>query len=80
NYPNPFNPSTQISFDLPQSSFTRLTVYDMLGRKVSSLVNEKLVAGSYSYRWEASNYSSGFYIYRLEASGKVRTGKMLLIK
>ena len=86
NYPNPFNPSTKIKFDLPNSSNVKLYVYDMLGREVAKLVDSKLDAGSYSYNWDASSYSSGIYFYRIETSSQggasnfVSTKKMLLVK
>ena len=92
NYPNPFNPKTVISYRLPVISDVKLIVYDMLGREVATLVNEKLSAGSYEVDWpaptgDASNYVSGVYFYRLEAmpDGRqagdyVETKKMLLIK
>jgi hypothetical protein len=68
NYPNPFNPVTNIVFDLPSASFTRLVVYDILGREIAILVNEQLRAGSYNIDWNASNYSSGIYFYKLYVS------------
>jgi hypothetical protein len=80
NYPNPFNPVTNISFTLPKAAKVKLTVYDMLGREVETLVNMELGQGSYSYRFDGHNLSSGVYIYSLEA-GSVRTAKkMALIK
>lgn len=80
NYPNPFNPSTSITFELPVQSRVRLTVFDMLGRKVSELADEVRVAGSHSVAWDASQFSSGVYLYRLEVGKEVFTKKMLLIK
>jgi hypothetical protein len=67
NYPNPFNPSTTIRYELPKSSMVRLSVYDILGREVSVLVNEKKNAGSYEVRFDATGWSSGVYFYRLQA-------------
>ena len=67
NYPNPFNPSTTIRFDLPTSSEVRLSVFDMLGREVSALVNERREAGYHSVNFNASGFSSGVYFYRLQA-------------
>jgi len=80
NYPNPFNPETKIKFELPKSSFTTLIVYDALGREVAILVNEKLNAGSYEETWNATNFSSGIYFYRLESDNFTETKKMILIK
>jgi len=85
NFPNPFNPSTKISFDLPVDAKVKLTVYDMLGREVKSMVNTQLSTGRYEYQFEGSNFSSGIYFYRIEAvdnSGKkfVQTKRMVLVK
>ncbi len=85
NYPNPFNPSTLISFDIPKASKVRLTVFNLLGEVVSQGVNEELSAGKYSYSFNGSDLSSGLYIYRLEAlstegENYVKTFKMVLIK
>jgi len=80
NYPNPFNPSTTITFDLPKSGFVSLIIYDVLGREVSILLNRKLTAGSYIGKWNAEEYNSGVYFYRLTAGDYVETRKMLLVK
>jgi glycosidase len=80
NYPNPFNPSTTINYQLAGNSEVTLKVYDMLGREVATLVEGRKSAGSYSVRFNASSLSSGMYIYRLQAGGKVFTQKMMLIK
>ena len=81
NYPNPFNPSTKIGFDLPESANVSLVVYDLLGRQVSTILdNKSLSAGSYSYIMDASNLTSGVYIYRIQAGGFISTKKMTLIK
>jgi hypothetical protein len=80
NYPNPFNPSTKIKFALPNSSIVKLAVYDMLGREVSSLVNEQLQPGTYEYEFEASGLNSGVYFYKIESNNFTETKKMLLIK
>jgi hypothetical protein len=80
NYPNPFNPSTRIRFDLPIQSEVKFEIYDMLGRKVATIIDETLSAGSYERVWDASNLSSGVYITRLVTSNGVFTNKMTLIK
>lgn len=80
NYPNPFNPSTFISFDIPKNSYVKLTVYDALGREVSTLVSEALQSGRHEYSWNAAGFPSGVYYYRLQASGFVETKKMILTK
>jgi glycosidase len=79
-YPNPFNPSTQITFNLEQAGRVQLGVYDLLGREVRVLVQEALQAGVHEYRFDASSLSSGTYIVRLIHEGKVSTQKITLIK
>lgn len=80
NYPNPFNPSTVIKYELPQNSTVRLQVFDMLGREVVTLVDEQQSAGEYSATFDASKLSSGIYIYRLQAGNSVIIKQMTLIK
>lgn len=80
NFPNPFNPSTRIRFDIAKSSFTSLTIYDVLGRKVSSIVNKKLDSGTYLAEWNAVNNSSGIYFYRLQTETYSETKRMILVK
>jgi hypothetical protein len=80
NYPNPFNPETNITFDVSKTGFVSLKVYDISGREVAALVNEKLQGGSYMYKWNGANLSSGTYFYRLTAEGFTQTKKMLLLK
>lgn len=80
NYPNPFNPSTTIKFDLPKNAFTMLIVYDAAGREVKTLVNENLSAGTYSYSFNAEGLSSGIYFYRIEAGEFSNIKKMILVK
>jgi len=84
NYPNPFNPTTKIKFDVPSVGQTFLSVYDVLGKEVATLVNEQLNAGTYEVDWDASNYPSGVYMYQLIAgdpSAPLRmTKKMILVK
>jgi hypothetical protein len=80
NYPNPFNPTTTIKFGLPTTSQVNLTVYDVLGRKVLVLVNERKNAGVHEVRFDGSNLASGVYLYRLQAGSFVETKKMLVVK
>ena len=80
NYPNPFNPLTNIKFDIPKSSYVKITVYDNLGKEVAKLVDKKLPAGSYEVDWNASNYASGIYFYRIETNEFSDVKKMILIK
>jgi hypothetical protein len=80
NYPNPFNPSTNVSFYLPKAGNVTLKIYDLLGREVATLVDDNLNAGSYSVEWNAANYSSGIYLYKLKSADFSETKKMLLVK
>lgn len=80
NYPNPFNPTTKIKFDVPKPSFTKLIIYDMLGREVTTLVNEELKPGTYETDWDASYYSSGVYFYKIISGDFVETKKMVLMR
>jgi hypothetical protein len=80
NYPNPFNPSTTISYQLPVSSQVTLTITDMLGRELAVLVKDVQSAGSHQIEWDARNYSSGAYIYRLQADNFVAVKQMVLVK
>jgi len=80
NYPNPFNPTTTLKYQLPASSKVTLKVYDVLGNEVATLLNEEKEAGTYEVMFEASNYSSGVYFYRLQAGSFVETKKMVLMK
>ena len=80
NYPNPFNPTTIISYKLPLSSLVTIKVYDVLGREVQTLVNERQNAGDHSVTFSAGNLSSGVYFYRLQAGTYHDTKKLLLLK
>jgi len=81
NFPNPFNPSTKINFDLPKDSKVTLVIYDLLGRVVKRLLNSEFKqAGRYSIDFNASNLASGVYFYRIEAGDFVMTKKMVLVK
>ncbi len=80
NFPNPFNPSTSISFTLPSKSFVSLKVFDLIGREVATIVSEEISAGSYSRQWNASALSSGIYFYCLQAGSFTETKKLVLLK
>ncbi len=80
NYPNPFNPSTTISFSIPEAGMVTLKVYDMLGQEVATLVNEELAQGQFNVDFNASNLSSGTYIYQLNTQGATIAKKMMLLK
>jgi hypothetical protein len=80
NYPNPFNPATKINFSLPKSGNVKLSVFDITGKVISTIVNSELSAGSYSADFDAAGLSSGIYFYRLETGNFVSTKKMTLVK
>lgn len=80
NYPNPFNPTTTIEFQLRKAGNIVIKVFDLLGREVETLVNEKLPAGSYETRWDATGFGSGIYLVTLIAGGLKFSKKMVLIK
>lgn len=80
NYPNPFNPSTHLEFGIPESGFVSLKIYDVLGNEVASLVYEQLQPGSYEVDWNAENYPSGTYFYKLSSDAFSDTKRMFLIK
>lgn len=80
NYPNPFNPETKIKFDIQKSGYVRLSVYNSLGQKITELVNQNLSAGQYETGWNAKDFASGIYIYRLETEYFMESKQMLLIK
>ncbi len=80
NFPNPFNPSTVISYQLPADSFVSLKVYDINGREIAALVNEEQPAGKYSVQFSASNLAGGVYFYRLTAGNFSQTKKFIVLK
>jgi hypothetical protein len=80
NYPNPFNPVTTIEFNVPESDFITLKVYDITGKLISTLAEQNVKAGSYNAKWDASNYPSGIYIYSLQSSRFTESRKMILVK
>ena len=80
NFPNPFNPQTEIKFDIPKRSHVTLTVYNALGQKVADLVDKEYKPGYYKIHWNASKFSSGVYFYRIRSDNFVSTKKMMLLK
>ncbi|HPS65054.1 MAG TPA: T9SS type A sorting domain-containing protein, partial [Ignavibacteria bacterium] len=80
NFPNPFNPATNIKFSIPKSSLVRLSVFNVAGMEVETLLNETLTPGTYQTSWEASKYSSGVYFCKLQSESFSETKRMILIK
>ena len=80
NYPNPFNPATKLRIQIAKLGNVRVTVYDITGREISKLVNGQLKPGSYEISWDASNFPSGVYFYRMETDGFAESKKMILLK
>jgi len=80
NYPNPFNPSTKINFSVPVEGLVSIDVFNSIGQKVTTLVNEQMNAGNYSVDFNAVNLPSGIYFYKLQAGSFAETRKMLLLK
>ena len=85
NYPNPFNPTTQIRYDLPLDEYVTIIIYDVMGRKIKSLINTNQEAGYRSITWDATNdlgkpVSAGMYIYTIQAGEFRQTKKMVLLK
>lgn len=80
NYPNPFNAATAIQYELPREAFVSLKIYDMLGREVASLVNNRQQAGFYHVNWDASTQPTGIYLYRLQAGEYVDAKKLILLR
>ena len=80
NYPNPFNPATSIKYNIPKQSFVKLTVYDVLGREVTALVNEMKKPGPYEATFDGTGFASGVYMYKIEAGDFTDVKKMVLLK
>ena len=80
NYPNPFNPSTTINYSIPEAGNVELTIYDLLGNEVATLVSEEKAPGNYEVTFNAAEYGSGVYIYSLKVGGFAQTKKMILVK
>lgn len=79
-YPNPFNPSTTIRYQIPEMSFVTIKVYDVLGNEIATIVNEEKTIGSYEVEFDASELTSGIYFYQLKADNYIETKKMVLLK
>jgi hypothetical protein len=79
-YPNPFNPSTKLSFSLPNTARVKLSLFDVTGRNLATLADEVFQAGTYSATWNAESFASGTYFARLETSGFTHTQKLVLLK
>jgi hypothetical protein len=80
NFPNPFNPATTIQFQIPNSALTTLRVYDILGREISTILNQDLNAGVHKINWDSAHVASGVYFYRLASGKYVDTKKMIVAK
>jgi hypothetical protein len=80
NYPNPFNPNTTIKYYVPGNSFVTIKIYDVLGNELKTLINDEKSAGYYKIDFDASQFSSGIYIYELKSNEFVASKKMLLIR
>jgi hypothetical protein len=80
NYPNPFNPITKINYELPITNYVDLSIYNLLGEKVTTIVNEKQAAGRYQVQWDAAGFASGIYYYRIEAGEFQDVKKMILLR
>jgi hypothetical protein len=80
NYPNPFNAMTNVSFNLAKSGKVELSVYNLMGQKVESLINHRMEAGHHQINWNASSYSSGVYFFKFTTEGETFTKRMTLLK
>jgi len=80
NYPNPFNPSTTVRYDLPKATFVTLTIFDLLGRQISTIIEGEKPAGTYQVNVYVPNLPSGVYFYRLQARDYVKTKKFVLLR
>jgi hypothetical protein len=80
NFPNPFNPSTIISYEIPKRAHVKLSIYDILGKEVKVLINEKKNAGKYEVKWNAGDFSSGIYFYTLDVENFIITKKLIYLK
>ena len=84
-YPNPFNPATQIKYNLPEDSFVSIKIYDVMGRNIKTLLNEEKMGGYHTIRWDATNnfgeaVPAGIYFYTIDAGSFTNTKKMIFLK
>ena len=79
-YPNPFNPFANISFQLLQSSSVNISIYDLRGKKIDTIINSKLDLGYHNFSWDASNYSNGMYLLKMKSGNYIETQKLILLK
>ena len=80
NFPNPFNPTTNIKYQITKSEFVKLTIFDITGKEISKLVNENQNVGDYKVNFDADNLPSGIYFYQLKTESFIETKKMVLLK
>jgi len=80
NYPNPFNPATVIKYQVPKASNVKISIFDILGKEVATLINGKVEAGYHQVEFNGSNFASGLYLYKIEADGFTDVKKMILVK
>jgi hypothetical protein len=80
NFPNPFNPSTKLNYDVPELSFVSINIYDVLGKEITTLVNKEQPQGYYEIEWNAASLPSGVYFYQLRSGDFMATKKMILLK
>jgi len=80
NYPNPFNPTTKIEYSVPEPGFTQLSIYDLQGREIASLINKEQNFGNYKVEFDASSLSSGIYLYRIQSGNYSETKKFILLQ
>jgi len=80
NFPNPFNPATQIIYSLPEAGHVEVSVYNIRGERVATLVNERQASGSHTVVWNAEKFGSGVYFIRMQAGGIARMKKCLFVK
>ena len=81
NYPNPFNPKTTINYELPTTNYVELSIYSLLGQKVTTLVSQEQKAGYHQVEWDASGFASGVYFYRLKCdAGFIQIKKLILLE
>ena len=80
NYPNPFNPITTINFQIPIANNVDLSIYNLLGQKIETLVSGRQPAGRYQVEWDARGFASGVYFYKIEAGNFIEVKKMIIIR